>query len=505
MDNQLSTRNSSLAVVNAPLASQWHPVKNGALLASDVSPNSNKKAWWLGTCGHEWQATISSRNKGVGCPFCANRKVLPGFNDLATTNPALASEWNYDKNTALTPSKVTCGSDKSVWWKCPICGIEWNAKIANRNRGSGCPACSSKKISRKASSFHLKTSGSLAQTHPNLASEWQFEKNLPLTPDTVTAKSPKKVWWRATCGHEWQAIIANRGKGNGCPYCSNQKALAGFNDLKSRCPEISAEWHPTRNIPLLPSEVVYKSNKKVWWKGCCGHEWMQPISNRTVRHQGCPICARMAQTSFPEQAIFYYVKQAFPNAINSYQTIFDNEMELDIYIPEINTAIEYDGSNWHSSHNALLREEMKYQICKENGIRLIRVKEVLNIEVKNTADTVILSKRHPSAAELDTAILNVMSALNVIVDVCTSRDAAQVYAQYRQRQKGRSFQSVYPELSAEWDTEKNDGLLPEMFAPRSGISVWWKCKTCGHEWKTIIAHRAAGSGCPKCSRRRKQG
>lgn len=232
---------------------------------------------------------------------------------------------------------------------------------------------------------------------------------------------------------------------------------------------------------------------------------MQPISNRTVRHQGCPICARMAQTSFPEQAIFYYVKQAFPNAINSYQTIFDNEMELDIYIPEINTAIEYDGSNWHSSHNALLREEMKYQICKENGIRLIRVKEVLNIEVKNTADTVILSKRHPSAAELDTAILNVMSALNVIVDVCTSRDAAQVYAQYRQRQKGRSFQSVYPELSAEWDTEKNDGLLPEMFAPRSGISVWWKCKTCGHEWKTIIAHRAAGSGCPKCCRRRKQG
>ncbi|MCH5314701.1 MAG: zinc-ribbon domain-containing protein, partial [Eubacterium sp.] len=100
----------------------------------------NKKVWWKCCKGHEWQATISDRNNGRGCPYCSGKKSLKGYNDLQTVNPTLANEWNYEKNNGLTPVDVTPGSNKKVWWKCQR-GHEWQAIICNRNRGNSCPVC----------------------------------------------------------------------------------------------------------------------------------------------------------------------------------------------------------------------------------------------------------------------------------------------------------------------------------------------------------------------------
>ena len=102
--------------------------------------NSGKKVWWKCEKGHEWQARISHRNKGIGCPYCSGKKVLQGYNDLATINPELAKEWNCEKNGNLKPEDFTANSGKKVWWKCEK-GHEWKATIANRNRGRGCPIC----------------------------------------------------------------------------------------------------------------------------------------------------------------------------------------------------------------------------------------------------------------------------------------------------------------------------------------------------------------------------
>ena len=66
---------NDLGTLMPELVAEWHPIKNGALKASDVRPGSNKKAWWLcPVCGHEWQAVINSRSQGHGCPNCNNRK-----------------------------------------------------------------------------------------------------------------------------------------------------------------------------------------------------------------------------------------------------------------------------------------------------------------------------------------------------------------------------------------------------------------------------------------------
>ena len=63
------------------------------------------------------------RKKGNNCPYCGNQKLLRGYNDLATTNPKLAKEWNYAKNT-FGPETVMEHTNKKVWWKCEK-GHEW--------------------------------------------------------------------------------------------------------------------------------------------------------------------------------------------------------------------------------------------------------------------------------------------------------------------------------------------------------------------------------------------
>ena len=136
-----------LQTINPELAKQWHPTMNGRLTPLDVTPNSDKKAWWICGSGHEWKATISNRNRGRGCPCCAGRAVCDD-NCLQTVNPFLAAEWHSEKNGSLTPRDVMPGSSKRVWWQCKR-GHEWEAYIHSRSKGYGrCPYCSGRKKAR---------------------------------------------------------------------------------------------------------------------------------------------------------------------------------------------------------------------------------------------------------------------------------------------------------------------------------------------------------------------
>ena len=73
------------------------------------------------------------------CPYCGNKKILVGYNDLFTTHPRFKDEWDYEKNDIL-PTEVTFGSGKKVWWKCSK-GHSWQSAITNRTQGSGCVFC----------------------------------------------------------------------------------------------------------------------------------------------------------------------------------------------------------------------------------------------------------------------------------------------------------------------------------------------------------------------------
>ena len=150
---------------------------------------------------------------------------------------------------------------------------------------------------------------SVAHINPELAKEWS-KKNKELKPSMVSIGSHKKVIWKCNKGHEWIASVKSRAIcGTGCPYCSHNKVLEGFNDLATKYPKLAEEWSE-RNYPLLPTQVTPYSNKKVWWK-CkeCGKEWNTLIPTRTYGSK-CPYCSGQIllkgfndlETKYPELA-----------------------------------------------------------------------------------------------------------------------------------------------------------------------------------------------------------
>ena len=278
---EYSEKENSLLFSNPEIAKEWNYEKNGNLKPQHFESNSHKKVWWKCRQGHEWQTAIANRTKGNGCPYCSGQKVLMGYNDLQTINLILANEWNYEKNGELTPSDVTPNSSKIVWWKCSK-GHEWQATIANRNKGNGCPYCSGR--------FTIKNRNDLQTVNPTLAKEWNYEKNDGLTPIDVMTGSNKKIWWKCSKGHEWQAAVVDRKNGRGCPFCAGKKVLTGYNDLQTVNPTLTLEWDYEKNGNLTPENFSANSHEKVWWKCSKGHEWQATIASRNNGRR-CPYCS----------------------------------------------------------------------------------------------------------------------------------------------------------------------------------------------------------------------
>lgn len=266
------------------IAAQWHPAKNGKLTPDQVTLGSHKAIWWICGKGHEWKAMVKTRVEGSGCPYCANRAVIPGENDLATTHPELVLEWHPTKNSPLTPGDVVAGTARKVWWRCAK-GHEWQAAISSRVQGVGCPVCAGKII--------IPGENDLVSQFPAVAEQWDEEKNGPLRPQNVSPYSNRKVWWRCELGHTYRAMIASRTMNStGCPYCSGKKVLPGFNDLATIEPKLAAQWHPTLNGALGPEMVTYGSSQKVWWQCPDGHVWKAVVYSRAGPQKcGCPVCA----------------------------------------------------------------------------------------------------------------------------------------------------------------------------------------------------------------------
>ena len=166
-------------------------------------------------------------------------------------------------------------------------------------------------------------------TNPDLAKEWNYDKNNGLSPADVLPNSNKKVWWKCSKGHEWKAKPNARSRGTGCPYCLSTKVLEGYNDLQTVNPTLAKEWNYGKNKKLTPSDVMPNSNKKVWWKCSKGHEWQTTIAHRT-NGNGCPVCSSERNTSSPEYAIVYYLRKYGLDVVHSYK---EKGYELDVFIP----------------------------------------------------------------------------------------------------------------------------------------------------------------------------
>ncbi|MDE6411864.1 MAG: hypothetical protein K2L02_04965 [Clostridia bacterium] len=343
---------------------------------------------------------------------------------------------------------------------------------------------------------------------PNLIQEWDWKLNVNFSPNQLTIGSGKSVGWVCSkCGYKWQAKILNRGiGGRGCPLCSNRVVVSGVNDLATTHPALAKEWDSEKN-DITPQQITHGSGKKVYWICPKGHSYQATILHRTNGGTNCPICNSGRQTSFAEQAFLFYIKKLHPDVISRYTDIFDNGMELDIYIPSLKTAIEYDGVFWHRNNRK--REELKYQICQKNGIRLIRIKESNDIDCRGIADTIYHADNLDNKRILNGLIINFLQDLEMWtmprflrpIDVNVFRDEFEIRRKYMTELKSESLKELRPDLANEWYYEKNGDLLPSMFSLGSSQKVWWKCSTCGNIWRTSIGHRVKGTGCNVCYRK----
>lgn len=200
---------------NCPRLSKEWSEKN-QVSPDEITIGSNKRVWWKGKCGHEWEAIVKNRVNGAGCPYCNGNRVLKGFNDLASLHPRLAAEWS-EKNNGTGPEDVTAKCNKKVLWKCSS-GHEWMARISDRTEGHGCPYCAGKLLA----GFN-----DLATTRPDLLTEWSDRNECG--PQDVTEFSRKSVWWKChKCGYEWKATVITKVKGTECPQCRHMRTTEHY-------------------------------------------------------------------------------------------------------------------------------------------------------------------------------------------------------------------------------------------------------------------------------------
>ncbi|MFL2523603.1 MAG: zinc-ribbon domain-containing protein [Candidatus Azotimanducaceae bacterium] len=306
------------------LAKQWHP-KNPKTFY-EFRPGSGKKVWWLCEKGHEWESVINSRRKH-GCPYCSGLKTLPE-SSFAQKRPDLAKFWDYDKNT-VNPEQVSFSTNKRFHFVCRE-GHSFSSKLSNISNGKWCPYCAGKKVGY---------GNSLGDRDPTLSLEWHPTKNAK-TPLDYMPYSNKKVWWRCSKGHEWQAAISSRSNGSGCRFCANREVGYG-NSLQELFPDIASEIDQEKS-PTDPLQIYARTSKTLWWKCLKGHSWEAPVSRRTVEKRGCQRCS--AQTSAPEIRLACELRSYIPSA-RPRAKIFGHE--VDVYLPDALIAIEYDGAYYH--------------------------------------------------------------------------------------------------------------------------------------------------------------
>lgn len=478
------------------LAEEWDYVKNGELLPFQVLPKTNKVVWWICPKGHSYDLRIASRTSGKqGCPYCSGKRVLYGFNDLESQNPELAREWDYEKNGTLTPRTITAKSNKSVWWICSK-GHSYLATVTDRNRedgkATGCPFCAGKKP--------IPGETDLQTRFPKIAAEWDSGKNDFAACD-VMPFSMKKVWWLCEKGHSYQMRIADRtAKHQGCQYCANMRVLPGYNDLATVFPAVAAEWDYELN-EKLPSQIVPGTHDKYnWICSKCGHKWKTAVKERTYSGTGCPKCTFYFHTSFQEQALLYYIRKIWPDTVNSYHAEYLKNKEIDIFVPAVRLAIEFDGGKWHADSG---RDMEKSRLILENGNRLIRVREGNAPKIEDCSVQFLLRNCEGDSA-LEKTVEELLHWLQNEYDlpsiptVNIADDRNQIQASYKASCFAKSV-AADPNMMLEWDAEKNHPMLPECVAASSHDKYWWRCTKCGETWRQSPNTKRRGMlGCKSC-------
>jgi len=211
---------NDLATVDALLTAEWDRTPGAnARTPQQVKLHSRFIAAWVCPKGHSWRAAVRDRATSRSCPACAGRLLIIGVNDLATVNPALATQWDTAPGTNdRAPQDVTANVGHRAGWVCHL-GHRWRASVNSRSDGHGCPICTGRTI--------LAGYNDLSTLVPALAAQWDATPGAnELTPEQVGRHSPYRASWVCPEGHRWMASVRGRSASANCATCSRTRCAA---------------------------------------------------------------------------------------------------------------------------------------------------------------------------------------------------------------------------------------------------------------------------------------
>ena len=473
-NNDCNEKKNKINLDNPALIKEWKKIEFSNIFDSFESFAAYYYQNGEGECFRKYTADPWSKENFF---FGSYNDLLEYYkNDLTIPNSIkqkIGMTFNY--LTVLDFIAERINNKKVIFAKCQcVCGQltikRWDFVRDGKIKSCGCKNPRNKET--------IKISDTEAITY------WDYDKNTE-NPKNVSIDSVKKYWWKCSkCGISYLKAAKSFAHhiSKFCPNCS-RPAIA---NIKETYPElVEEEWDYEKNS-ILPEECPIDCLDKIWWSPKYGKPFQATISERTKSLTG---------TSFEEQAIYFYIKKIFPDAENRKQLVTNTgTLEIDIFIPCLSLAIEYDGSYWHKYKGE--KDTWKNNILKQNHIHLIRVRETgLTDLIDNYGDLIYRKTSNSEGGlhiyEVVTRIFSLINSyinntgLNFIDEILQKissfrlskekliLDRQKIYCQYKTAyQKDNIAKSC---LMKYWDFQKNGDLLPSNVKYNDRLFIWFKC------------------------------
>jgi hypothetical protein len=505
--NQRVSVTNSLASLHPDLAGELDIEATGRTAEQIIAGSGKKVAWWCPVADdHSWWAVVSSRTgpQRTGCPACAGKQPSV-TNSLATLFPAVAAQ--YDPGPDDPPAaEIVAGTHDKIPWCCPA-GPDhrWVAQVKSRTYdANGCPYCANQRVS---------VTNCLATVSPGLAAELDPEHNPEDVTRTVHARSKTSLWWRclADAAHRYEATVANRAAGGGCPYCSNHR-LSATNSLASRFPAVAAELDVAASGGRTGEQLQAGSHEVVAWRCPVAddHRWRASVVARTsprgrAKAAGCPACAGR------QLSVTNNLARLFPTVAAEY----DQEANGGVPAEQV-LAGTHDKVAWrclagpdHQWQASVRSRTYGGNGCPYCAGLLVSVTNSLAARFPAVAVQFVVDPGEPAA---DQVVAGSQQRRRWRCPVATDHEwEATVVSRTRlgagcpacagrQASVTNSLAELFPDVAVELDPERNGNLTAFDLPARSGRKCWWRCRVNpAHVWEAVVSSRTRQrTGCPQC-------
>ncbi|WP_376785977.1 MULTISPECIES: zinc-ribbon domain-containing protein [Aeromicrobium] len=503
----------------AIFAEALHVVGRPDVDVSTLGTGSNLPVRWrCPVCSHEWDAKPSARSRGTGCPACArairrrSRAQAPPGMSLADLFPQIASEFeaNLDRQD-MSPRDLRAHSKQRCLWRC-VNGHRWEATVANRTTGRGCPQCANE---RRAELRRRPTTATGTAAGHATFPVTELVQNLTSPGLTLVDLRPNSVdrcmWKCSSCEFEWEATVVNRiSKKSGCPECAQQRSAEtrslapAHASLGGLHPDLARELVKNIARPDRTADQIWPgSNDLCQWRCSRGHEWVTTVASR-VAGAGCSRCGARGQSRLEfEVAEILRISTGLRVVLDLPVRADGRTWRVDLSLPELDLLVDLDPKHWHSNTD---RDRRKVDALASRSYVRIRP-----ISLPSVGGRVC---RVPDddfdAVTWANALAPVLQEMGgnwrePTVQECGLALAAALM-RWRETTQGRPSWSAIdaaPHLKMEFLANlTRPGISPDWLPPNARDRCSWRA-ACGHEWTSSIAARAGrGAGCPTCARGR---